>query len=130
MTQLQKAWAFEEWVQGAKEENNGNTKQKAQYEEYEIAIITYDGDMVVVLDWVGACTSTACKIDFSASFHVIPHKELFSSYTFDNYGQVQNKDTTKLATRWNIRVDMSIGCTLLLKEETRSKARFELLRKT
>lgn len=63
MTKLQKAWALEESVQGAEEENYGKAKQKAQYEENEIGIISDDVDMVVELDWVGTCTSTMCKED-------------------------------------------------------------------
>lgn len=102
---------------------NDKSRPKVQHEESETDLVTDDGDLVIVSEWVGACTSTTFKegewvIDSGASFHVTPHKEFFSSYTAGNYGHVRmgNKDTAEIVGKGDIRLEMSTGCSLLLKE--------------
>jgi hypothetical protein len=89
-------------------------------EEKDTAAVASDGDDLVVCEdaYVNlACHESMWVVDTAASFHIMPHRDFFSSYTNGNFGWVKmgNEAKCEILGMGDIQLETSIGCKLLLK---------------
>ncbi|KAG8376582.1 hypothetical protein BUALT_Bualt09G0078600 [Buddleja alternifolia] len=80
-----------------------------------------DGDVVIICD--DACVSSSCQetdwiIDSGASYHITPHRDMFTSYTSGNFGRVRmaNHGVTEVIGMGNINLETDTGCRLILRD--------------
>ena len=79
-----------------------------------------DGDMIIVCD--DACVNLACQdptwvVYTTTSFHIIAHRDLFSSYTSGGFGWVRmcNEAICEIVGMGDLELETSIRCKLVLK---------------
>ena len=70
-----------------------------QKEDKDIAAVASDGITIIVCH--DACVNLTCQdstwvVDTTASFHIIAHRDFFSSYTSDSFGWVRIGNETKM----------------------------------
>jgi hypothetical protein len=74
-------------------------KEKGEeLKEKDTAAVASDGDDLVVCEdaYVNlACQESMWVVDTAASFHIMPHKDVFSSYTSGNFGWVRMGNEAK-----------------------------------
>ena len=94
-----------------RDQKNGTTNDKKN----DFMIATCDGNIIIVCD--DPCDSLTCQqtdwvIDSGASYHITPHREMFESYTGDDFGKVKManhsmKEVVGIGDR---------GCNLVLRD--------------
>ena len=101
-----------------KDRANGTLKPKKP-ENNDVAVVKSDSELIVVGsdDVCYASTDQDWIIDSGASFHVTPHKNLFSSYSEGDYGEARmgNNGTSKIIAVGDVRLKSKTGQMLNLK---------------
>ncbi|KAG8376937.1 hypothetical protein BUALT_Bualt09G0116000 [Buddleja alternifolia] len=99
-----------------KNRNNENKK-----DDKDTTAVATDGDVVIICD--DACVSSSCQetdwiIDSGASYHITPHRDMFTSYTSGNFGRVRmaNHGVTEVIGMGNINLETDTGCRLILRD--------------
>ncbi|KAG8368575.1 hypothetical protein BUALT_Bualt15G0059800 [Buddleja alternifolia] len=99
-----------------KNENNENKK-----DDKDTTAVATDGDVVIICD--DACVSSSCQetdwiIDSGVSYHITPHRDMFTSYTSGNFGRVRmaNHGVTEVIGMGNINLETDTGCRLILRD--------------
>jgi hypothetical protein len=90
-------------------------------EEKDTAAIVFNGDDLVVCEdaYVNlACHKSMWVVDTTTSFHIMPHRDFFSSYTSGNFGWVGmgNEAKCEIMGIRDIQLETSVGCKLLFKD--------------
>jgi hypothetical protein len=90
-------------------------------EEKDTAAVASDGDDLVVCEDAYAnlaCHESMWVVATTASFHITPHGDFFSSYTSGNFGWVKmgNEAKCEIMGMRDIHLETSIWCKLLLKD--------------
>ncbi|KAG8387460.1 hypothetical protein BUALT_Bualt02G0023600 [Buddleja alternifolia] len=99
-----------------KNRNNENKKN----DKDTTAMVT-DGDVVII--YYDTCVSSSCQetdwiIDSGASYHITPHRDMFTSYMSGNSGRVRmaNHGVTEVIGMGNINLETDTGCRLILRD--------------
>ncbi|KAG8367017.1 hypothetical protein BUALT_Bualt16G0028600 [Buddleja alternifolia] len=102
-----------------RDQNNGNNENKK--DDKDTTAVATDGDVVIICD--DACVSSSCQetdwiIDSGASYHITPHRDMFTSYTSGNFGRVRmaNHGVTEVIGMGNINLETDTGCRLILRD--------------
>ena len=96
-------------------------KDDAQKHDKENIAIIVDGDLGIVYDECLVnlnCHTSDWVINLGASFHVIAHRDYFTSYVNGDYGHVrmENEGASKIVRIGDICLKTSIDFKLLLKD--------------
>ncbi|KAG8363646.1 hypothetical protein BUALT_Bualt19G0044200 [Buddleja alternifolia] len=102
-----------------RDQKNGNNENKK--DDKDTTAVATDGDVVIICD--DACVSSSCQetdwiIDSGASYHITPHRDMFTSYTSGNFGRVRmaNHGVTEVIGMGNINLETDTGCRLILRD--------------
>ncbi|KAG8387811.1 hypothetical protein BUALT_Bualt02G0059900 [Buddleja alternifolia] len=102
-----------------RDQKNGNNENKK--DDKDTTTVATDGDVVIICD--DACVSSSCQetdwiIDSGASYHITPHRDMFTSYTSGNFGRVRmaNHGVTEVIGMGNINLETDTGCRLILRD--------------
>ncbi|KAG8383556.1 hypothetical protein BUALT_Bualt04G0025900 [Buddleja alternifolia] len=102
-----------------RDQKNGNNENKK--DDKDTTAMATDGDVVIICD--DACVSSSCQetdwiIDSGASYHITPHRDMFTSYTSGNFGRVgmANHGVTEVIGMGNINLETNTGCRLILRD--------------
>ncbi|KAG8364646.1 hypothetical protein BUALT_Bualt18G0019000 [Buddleja alternifolia] len=102
-----------------RDQKNGNNENKK--DDKDTTAVATDGDVVIICD--DACVSSSCQetdwiIDSGASYHITPHRDMFTSYTSGNFGRVRmaNHGVTEVIGMGNINLETNTGCRLILRD--------------
>ncbi|KAG8377494.1 hypothetical protein BUALT_Bualt08G0038700 [Buddleja alternifolia] len=102
-----------------RDQKNGNNENKK--DDKDTTAVATDGDVVIICD--DACVSSSCQetdwiIDSGASYHITPHRDMFTSYTSGNFGRVRmaNHGVTEVIGMKNINLETDTGCRLILRD--------------
>ncbi|VFQ78891.1 unnamed protein product [Cuscuta campestris] len=103
-----------------RKDKNENSEQKLE-EKNTTALASSDDDLFVIgghgLLNV-ACDDCTWVIDSGASYHIISHREYFSSYTSGDFGHVRmgNDGSSKIIGMGDVCLETSTGCRLVLRD--------------
>ncbi|KAG8362914.1 hypothetical protein BUALT_BualtUnG0024500 [Buddleja alternifolia] len=102
-----------------RDQKHGNNENKK--DDKDTTAVATDGDVVIICD--DACVSSSCQetdwiIDSGASYHITPHRDMFTSYTSGNFGRVRmaNHGVTEVIGMGNINLETDTGCRLILRD--------------
>ncbi|KAG8376743.1 hypothetical protein BUALT_Bualt09G0095500 [Buddleja alternifolia] len=102
-----------------RDQKDGNNENKK--DDKDTTTVATDGDVVIICD--DACVSSSCQetdwiIDSGASYHITPHRDMFTSYTSGNFGRVRmaNHGVTEVIGMGNINLETDTGCRLILRD--------------
>ncbi|KAG8377191.1 hypothetical protein BUALT_Bualt08G0002500 [Buddleja alternifolia] len=102
-----------------RDQKNGNNENKK--DDKDTTAVATDGDVVIICD--DACVSSSCQetdwiIDSGASYHITPHRDMFTSYTSGNFGRVRmaNHGVTEVIGMGNINLETDTACRLILRD--------------
>ncbi|KAG8381469.1 hypothetical protein BUALT_Bualt06G0125100 [Buddleja alternifolia] len=103
------------------ENSDRRGRNKIEKDDKDTTAVATDGDVVIICD--DACVSSSCQetdwiIDSGASYHITPHRDMFTSYTSGNFGRVRmaNHGVTEVIGMGNINLETDTGCRLILRD--------------
>ncbi|KAG8369441.1 hypothetical protein BUALT_Bualt14G0014000 [Buddleja alternifolia] len=102
-----------------RDQKNGNNENKK--DDKDTTAVATDGDVVIIFDDAyvsSSCQETDWIIDSGASYHITPHRDMFTSYTSGNFGRVRmaNHGVTEVIGMGNINLETDTGCRLILRD--------------